>query len=144
MEVMGLNPIDTKILENINHYWPMRGFHVATSHWLSNVTCEMMIEPLVILEVQLSNSNFQLIYLINWSICMAPWGVAMSPLCSCHVSLYGNDTFPLTSLTFDFSLGWLELWLPITFAYKLHLMHHLHRWKDNNEIYAMMSFLGKF
>jgi hypothetical protein len=48
-----------KILHNINRYWPMRGFHVAASHWLTlprvnkpldhlDVTCQSMIEPPVL------------------------------------------------------------------------------------------------
>jgi hypothetical protein len=50
-----------------------------------------------------------------------------------HVTL-----LPMLTLTFDL------VWLLINFAYDHCLTCHLHHWKADDEIYALMSFLREF
>jgi hypothetical protein len=50
-EVAGSTPIESQILININHHWPMGGCHVATSQWSISTTCQHTTGPLGLYEL---------------------------------------------------------------------------------------------
>jgi len=105
----------------------MGGRHMTAFHWLSLTTYRHIICPPVCA-----------IYLVNYQPIMPCHHCTIIPSCAmCHPC--SGDTCHLWLFP---SLNWTLS--AHNFCIQTPLMHHLHHWKFNIELYAFMSFSREF